>query len=62
MLHALCYVCICVVRHGVANSVVLTQHDKHVHNEYVTNSESYTEDTDDKERMVQPNVCKCLKH
>ena len=62
MLHTLCYVRICVGQHKVANSVVLTQHNKHVPNEYVTNSESYTEDTDDKERVVQPNVCKCLKH
>ena len=60
-MHYVVYI-LCVVQCGVTNSVALTEQDKHVHNEYVTNSESYTEDTDDKEKMVQPNVCKYLKH
>ena len=49
---------ICIVQHGVTNSVVLTQYNKIVRDEYVTNSASYMEDTYDKEEMVQPNICK----
>ena len=53
---------LCIVQHGVDKSVVMTQYNKFARDDYVTNSESYNEDTYDKERMVQPNVCKYLKN
>ena len=53
---------ICTAQQGIANSVVLTQYNDLVRNEYVTNSASYAEDSYDKEGVVQLNVCKYLKH
>ena len=53
---------ICTAQQGVANSVVLTQYNDLVRNEYVTNSASYAEDSYDKEGVVQLSVRKYLKH
>ena len=53
---------ICTAQQGAGNSVVLTQYNDLVRNEYVTNSASYTKDSSDKKGVVQPNVCKYLKH
>ena len=53
---------VCAAQQGAGNSVVLTQYNDLVHNEYVTNSASYIEDSSDKKGVVQPNVCKYLKH